>query len=409
MKIVHISNNDIGGAGIAAVRLHLALLERGIESYLLTSQKHTQRIPRHFQVDPTGYFLKKTAIKLGLMKDKIKEHALKHLANRPEGFEHFSFPFSETDLANHPLVRQAELVHLHWVSDDFLDFNSFFRKINKPVVWTLHDMNPFTGGCHHSDDCKGYIGNCSHCPQLKNTIDENYAAEMLKLKIDSLSLKKDSMQIIAPSLWLMKCSVNSKLFNGIDHHSIPNLADTKSFYPKDKDACRKKLNLPLDKKIILFIAKDSDNPRKGIHYLEDAVRQLNQDYLVCSVGKTELSFPGGINFNYIESSSTLNEIYNAADVFVLPSLAENLPNTIIEALLCGVPVAAFNIGGIPELINDKNGRLADYKSAKSLAESIKTILSNSDYFRKDEIAAEAKLRFDADVIVKSHLQIYESN
>ncbi|MCX6276122.1 MAG: glycosyltransferase [Bacteroidetes bacterium] len=408
MKIVHLSNNDIGGAGIATVRLHKALLASGVASTLLTKQKHSEDIPRHFQYDARNSFIKRAFVKIGLQKDELKENALSHLAGRPAGHEHFSFPFSELDLATHHAVKDADLIHLHWVSDGFLDFPSFFGKINKPVVWTLHDMNPFTGGCHHADDCSRYKENCIACPQLKNTIDENYASEMQRLKMNTLSEAGIKMQIISPSRWLMNCSAESKIFGGMEHHAIPNLADVSSFFSKDKDECRKKLGIPPDKKIILFVAKDSDNPRKGIQYLEAAMEKMSAEYVVCSVGKTKNAFPGAINFDYVNDVAKLNEIYNAADVFVLPSLAENFPNTICEALLCGTPVVAFDTGGIPELISLINGRLAEYKNASSLREQIKYVLSNPGEFRKEEIAVDAQQRFDPEKIVKAHMKVYES-
>lgn len=408
MKIVHLSNNDIGGAGIAAVRLHKALLANGVASTLLTKQKHSNDIPEHFQFDDGVSFIKRAAVKIGVIQDKLKTDALLHLAGRPAGYEHFSFPFSELDLATHHAVRDADLIHLHWVSDGFLDFPSFFGKINKPVVWTLHDMNPFTGGCHHSDNCDGYKLNCMACPQLKNTIDENYAAEILRLKMKTLSEAGIKMKIISPSRWLMNCSLQSKLFSTLEHHAIPNIADVRSFFSKDKNECRKKLGIPPDKKIILFVAKDSDNPRKGIQYLEAAMEKLSAEYLVCSVGKTGNAFPGSINFDYVNELEKLNRIYNAADVFVLPSLAENFPNTICEALLCGTPVVAFDTGGIPELINEKNGRLAEYKNAQSLKDRLEYVLSNPGEFHKDEIADDARKRFDSAEIVKAHMKVYGS-
>src|SRR5205085_8448942 len=138
--------------------------------------------------------------------------------------------------------------------------------------------------------------------------------------------------IISPSKWLMECSMQSKVFAGLPHHQIPNICDTSSFYPLDKMECKRKLNLPLNKKIILFVAKDSDNPRKGIGYLVEAIKMMKQEIQVCTVGNTVTSIPGSISFDYISDKNKLNEIYNAADVFVLPSLAENFPNTVCEAL-----------------------------------------------------------------------------
>ncbi len=409
MKVAHLSNNDIGGAGIAAERLHRALLRQNIDSVFISKQKHNSKIPRHVQFNPIGHLMNRMGTKLGVTDDPLKELTQRHLANRPKGFEHFSFPFSNLDLTNHKQVKDSDIIHLHWVSDGFLDFSSFFNNVDKPVVWTLHDMNPFTGGCHHADDCLGYQSNCIGCPQLKNTIDENYSAEILKLKIESLKNSvSENLKIITPSKWLMKCSMQSKVFGGLTHFNIPNIPDVKSFFPMDKSAARNNLGLPTDKKILLFVAKDIDNPRKGIQFLQKAIEGMGEDVLICSVGKAEAVFPDSFNFEYVVNNVMLNEIYNAADVFVLPSLAENFPNTICEAILCGTPVAAFDIGGVPELINEKNGILAEYKNEDSLRQAIEGIVNNPASYIKEIIAAEAKERFDVDKIINAHIQVYES-
>ncbi len=409
MKIVHVSTSDKGGAGIAAVRLHTAILHAGIDSTLLTKLRFTDDIPFHFQFNPRQNFINRAFKKLGLSEDVNKSSAEKHLANRPKGYEYFSFPYSEMDLLQHDAIRNADIIHLHWVSDYFLDFPSFFKKINKPVVWTLHDMNPFTGGCHHADDCRGFMESCLECPQLKNTIDDSYAARVLAVKFNTLAEQPDlKMKIVTPSSWLMHESFHSVLFSRFQHKVIRNIIDVKKFTIQDKIKCRIKLKLPVDRKIIMFIANDIDNVRKGITYLKQAMERV--DAVLCGVGKnsSDVDFENFISVGYVSSEEQLAEIYNAADVFVLPSLAENFPNTICESLLCGTPVVAFDVGGIPELINENNGRTATLKNVNSLIAAIHEVLENPMEFNQEKIRYEALEKFNPEVVVKKHIDLYHS-
>ena len=410
MKVVHISTSDKGGAGIAAVRLHNALLNAGIESFLLTKLKSVNDIKNHFTLNPKSQLIFKLLDRIGITKKGSAAFARNHLANRPAGFEYFSYPYSVIDIANHPLVISADVIHLHWVSDQFLDFASFFKKINKPVVWTLHDMNPFTGGCHQSDDCMGFTHSCINCVQLKDTIDEAYADVILRYKQNALSkINPEKIIIIAPSQWLLNRSMQSLLFKPIQHKIIRNVIDGEKFILLDRIKSRIEFNLPLDKKIILFVANDIDNPRKGIVYLKQAM-EFFPHAIVCGIGKNSsaLDFKNFVDMGYITDANKLASLYNAVDVFVLPSLAENFPNTICESLLCGTPVVGFNIGGIPELINNNNGRLAVYKDLTSLVSSIEDIFNNPEKFSRIEIRNAALKMFDTSDVVKNHLEVYNS-
>lgn len=411
MKVVHVSTSDRGGAGIAAVRLHNGLLDDGAESSLLTRVKSDQNIRNHYQLNPEQNIFERILLKTGLKQNKFKQLAQKHLAKRANGYEYFSFPFSAIDIMKHESVKNSDIIHLHWVSDHFLDFESFFKNINKPVVWTLHDMNPFTGGCHHADDSEGFMTNCHLCPQLKGTIDEHFAEKILSLKKEALkNIYKRQLKIIAPSQWILNQSKRSALFSDYDHFQIPNIIASARFPMQDKTECRRALNLPLDKKIILFVANDVDNPRKGIKYLEQAINKFDNTVVVCGVGKNHsmLTFPNYINSGYVNDSSKLSKIYSAADLYVLPSLAENFPNTICESLISGTPVVAFDVGGITELIDDSNGRKARLKDIESLRQCISFVLENPSLFNRDNIHEKALEKFDTPKSIKQHLEIYHS-
>ena len=424
MKVVHLSTSDRGGAGIAASRLHLALLEMGIDSHFLTLHKFTSNIPKHskFEVGAGRTF---PFIKNGIAKIKrrlkyynfyatpLERLSQLHLKNRVLGLEHFSFPFSEYNIAEHPMVVDADIIHLHWVSDGFLDYENFFKNCKKKFVWTLHDMNPFTGGCHHSDGCLLFRNNCMPCFQLEGTIDDNFAGKMLELKVDSMQrIEEPFLKIVTPSKWLGNLSSTSKLFGKYFHSVIPNAIDSNKIQMISKEEARKKLGIESEKKIIFVNSHHIDNPRKGLSFLVDALNLLPPEkYLVIAAGHKMGSdlFSNLFYLGYIQSEEKLSLAFSAADVFVLPSLAENFPNTICESLLCGTPVVAFNTGGIPELINSGNGMVVSLRDSNELAAAIEKVTSKTwdrNLIRQNAIAVFGMSRVSSEYI-KVYNQLIE--
>ncbi len=421
MKVVHLSTSDLGGAGMACRRLHLSLLNAGIQSHLLTLYKFTTDVPYHSRYQASegagipflakGIDTVRKALKYsGILPPRYVRMANKHLKNRPVGFENFSFAVSPYHLQNHPLVRDADIVHLHWVSEGYLDFNSFFPGMKHKLVWTLHDMNPFTGGCHHSDECQKFQNDCALCPQLKNTVDENFGCVMLKDKIKSLkNIPNNQLHIVSPSRWLGNLSIKSRLFERFNHSVIPNPLDPKVFYPQEKSGIRNELGLPNDKKIILFISHHIDNQRKGLKNLLNALQTLNrEDVLVCSAGNElkEEELSGIRHLGYIRNEIEMAKVYSAADLFVLPSQAENLPNTICESLFCGTPVVAFDIGGIPELLVPSNGKLAEPGRTESLADAIQYVLDHPENYDRNEISKSINKLMADTVVADKYIRVY---
>lgn len=419
MKIVHISTSDRGGAGIAAVRLHLSLLEKNVDSHLLTLYQFGPTLPNHVtyankvvMIAPLGWlkdFIIKVKRKFRIYQPAHDRKGKKYLKGRGTGFENFSFPDGLTRLEHHPLVKSADIIHLHWVSEGMLDWLTFFSACQKPLIWTLHDMNPFTGGCHHADDCTLFQSNCSLCPQLKGTIDPGISHSIWNYKAMSVSgLKKSQLTITAPSHWLTQLSQKSKLFSNFKHITIANGVNHSVFHPVDVEELRKKYSWSQGKKVILFVAHHVNNIRKGIPFLLEAFQNMNHEEVVlCSVGNPseELSsIPGFYQLGYVQDESTMAALYSMADVFVLPSMAENFPNTIAEALCCGTPCVAFEVGGIPEQINSGNGVLVKEKNAVALRGAIEQVLNTN--FSREQIAADAKLRFGQSLIADAFISLY---
>jgi glycosyltransferase involved in cell wall biosynthesis len=420
MKVVHLSTSDSGGAGIAASRIHAGLLQEGVESSFVSLYKYRNDIPKAYSffdclsaIDKVAFQMNRVYYRLGIKKHPYFLQRDKYLADRPQGFELFSIPYSTYDVTRLNKVQDADIVHLHWVTEGFVDYASFFRKINKKIVWTLHDMNPFTGGCHHSDECVGFTGSCNHCPQLKGTFYDEFASDVLMMKSEALAkFSNESINIVSPSNWMMEKSKKSTLFNRFPHYRIVNPVDDTVFYPRNKKLSREMLGLPSEKKILLFIAKDVENIRKGVRYLVEAVSAIKEvnNLLVCSVGnlaENKFKNTDHINLGYVTDQNIMAMIYSAADIFVLPSLAENFPNTICEALQCGTPVVAFDIGGVPDLINFGNGILAAYRDKNELKSAIEKILLTPDNYSSTKISEDAKALLSLKDVTGEYINVYE--
>jgi glycosyltransferase involved in cell wall biosynthesis len=287
--------------------------------------------------------------------------------------------------------QEADVIHLHWINQGMLSLKGI-RKIlqsGKPVVWTMHDIWPATAVCHLTLGCRQFMNQCSRCRLLP---DGSKLAERVWRRKQWM-LADETICYVACSRWLESEAKASALLGDHKVTSIPNPIDIHIYNRCDKQAARQRLGLPADKKLILFVSQRVTNRNKGMDYLIEACRQLDiPDVGIVILGGhaeevvDELPFEN-YPLGYVNDEHRIVDVYNAADVFVLPSLSENLPNTIMEAMACGVPCVGFRVGGIPEEIDHKqNGYVADYRSAEDLARGIRWILTEADY---DELSRRA--------------------
>ena len=407
MKVLHVSTFDKGGAATAAVRLHRGLLTQGVDSAMLFLEQFKPEIPNSI---PFGEISKKDRLlrKIGL-KNNIFYLNQKKLTGR-SSTEDFSFPRTEFDITRHPRCRRADVIHFHWVSR-FLDYESFFRKNQKPLVWTLHDMNPFTGGCHYAGECPGFLDRCERCPVLKGAADEQAAEENLLIKAEALDTHRASVTIVSPSQWLMQASQQSTLFNQFSHRCIPYGLDTRVFMPRDKRAARDAFGLPHDKTVLLFVSDALGAHRKGFDLLAGALEHLpgRSNLVLCAVGEKmpDQSLPNVIYTGTIRDEISMSRAYSAADLFVIPSREDNFPNTVLEAMACGTPVLSFRRGGMLDVIQPGiNGILAEELSEKALAEALKQFLSRDNEFSVGKIRQFAVERYGQSVQAKHYQQLY---
>jgi len=384
-KIVHICTFASGGAGKAAYRLHDGLCRAGMDSTFLCLSKGL--------ADPTVKVIHGTATStepgyaevMGTICNRWHKITLDH-PQRPPGLEMFSDADSPVRLAELEEIKSADIIHLHWVAG-LVDYDELARAARgKKVVWTLHDMNPFTGGCHYAGDCLKYRTSCGACPQLGSTADNDLSRHIWGKK--RRGLHGLDITVVTPSRWLSSCAVQSAIFRDCRVVCIPYGVPTNVFQPYNRQEIRKVMSISLDAKVILFGAENLGNNRKGFAYLLEALRlyrtQGDREMVLVTFGHLDPSITIDSPYPVIPCGSIGDEqnlayIYSMADLLVIPSLEDNLPNTVLESMACGTPVVGFDIGGIPDMIeHGKTGYLAVAGDVNDLLAGIDQVLLNPD-------------------------------
>jgi len=402
----------MGGSARAAFRLHAGLLKEGIDSKMFVREKYLNDNNISLYKYPSG--LKK--IKYKILNDRIKSDFLKYKSSRPQGMETFSDDRNPLKTGFMEQLPEADIYHLHWISG-FVDLPSFFSCIKKPVVWTLHDMFPFTGGCHYNAGCEKYKTHCQQCPQLGSETRKDLSYQIWERKHKTFSGFKNRIIIRADSHWLADEARKSSLFKDFDIDTIHYGIETDEFIPRDKSACRKALNIPDNKRIIVFGAPGINNPRKGFLQLEKALQILFKDHtdlflLTFGAGTIpHLSIPY-LHLGQVNNNNLLSVFYNCGDVFVIPSLQEAFGQTALEAMSCGIPVAGFDTGGIPDMIeNSITGFLAETGNPQSLADAIHKILilNQKDYLLMSEKCRNKVINeYNLSLQAKDYIDIYNN-
>ncbi len=412
IKVFHINYSDsAGGAARAANRLHLALSNENIQSHMCVL--HSQELSENI-ISPKGYW-NKLKRKFARKREEAQNNAYP---------ERFPYHFSGTSPSNGLIIKllkkqNPDLIHLHWVNRGTLSIEEI-AALNKPIVWTMHDMWPFTGGCHYSNGCESYQTICQECPIL-NTNDKKNLASLTWQKKHNLWQNKN-IHFISPSKWLADCAQKSALLKNADLKIIPNAIDTNEFQPLLTESARKKWGIPLDKFTLLFGATAADKDlRKGYEALRQALSQLTQKEkfhaIVFGCEASQQNQIEGIATTFaghIHKNSELQELYASANVTILPSLAENLSNVILESMACGTPVIAFSIGGNADAIKPfHNGHLSDAITPLALKKAIEQFFEKAqDPHFNNTCRANARQTvldlFDAPKIAHQHIDFYKT-
>jgi glycosyltransferase involved in cell wall biosynthesis len=412
MRVLIVNTSEkTGGAAVAANRLMEALINNGVKAKMLVRDKQTDcltvvsagdgwRQRWHFLWERWRIFMAMHFSKTHLFEADIANVG--------------------TDITTLPEFKEADIIHLHWINQGFLSLSGIQKILSsgKPVVWTMHDIWPATAICHYARGCCRYQNKCESCPLLPRRSVSDLSAVVWRRKNEIL--RKYHISFVACSRWLEGEAKKSALLKGQRVTNIPNPINSHVFCPSDKQQAREALGLPLDKHVILFVSQRVTDKRKGLDYLVEAVNRMavqdsslkdNTAIAVLGGHSEEVAdllplpvFPLG----YVSDESKIVKVYNAADVFVLPSLEDNLPNTIMEAMACGVPCVGFNIGGIPEMIGHlKSGYVAKAADADDLARGIKWVLD----FKGEELSKEARRKvlnsYSQQSVAIKYIELYQ--
>lgn len=408
MIVLHVNNCDNkGGAAKACSRIVESINKSNIPAKLLVQNKYSDK---EYVKSISNNWVRKNFTFLRTIFDYSTI-----LFFTTFNIGRFSFPFIGKSIHKKQIVKDSDVINLHWINNGFLSLKSLKKlsKLNKPIVWTLHDSWAFTGGCHIPFDCKKYQTECFDCPQLKFHGKNDCSKRVFKKK-EKLYNKMPNLTIVTPSKWLAECARSSYLLKNKEINVIPNTLNTDFYRPINKNFIRKKLNLPLNKRFILFGAANKD-VNKGTTLLKEALSKVNSYYELIIIGRPseEQNFDSSRKtyyFSQITDDEKMVELYNVADVTVVPSLQENLSNMVMESLSCGTPVVAFNIGGMADMIDHMhNGYLAKPYDTDELAYGIEYILTNYDYYLVSDNSRKKVLEnFSEESISNKYINLYRT-
>jgi glycosyltransferase involved in cell wall biosynthesis len=391
MKVLMLNTYDeMAGAERAVRRLQQGLRAAGVDAGLLVQFKSGQDKDVLCPGFPSGRMLRRLKLYLGML-------PVRRYPSRPEN--NFTPALLPDRLPAQVAKLDPEIVHLHWLGAGFCRIETL-GKLTRPLVWTLHDSWPFTGGCHVPGDCRKYRERCGACPVLGSSREGDLSRWTWNRK--ARTWRDLNLTVVAPSRWLADCARSSSLFHETRVEVIPNGLDTGTFHPKSKDSSRNLLKLPRDKKIILFGAvRAITDPNKGFRLLQPALQSLGNgsaDLLALFFSAfdravvPDLGMPA-LSLGRIQDDDLLATIYSAADVFVVPSLQESFCQTATEALACGTPVVAFGATGLLDVVEHRNcGYLAQPYDSGDLARGIAWVLEDPDRHAQLSMRAVAKVR-----------------
>jgi glycosyltransferase involved in cell wall biosynthesis len=406
IRVVQVSTTDErGGAARAALRLHRELRASGVTSRMVVAQRFgaDPEVAEYNPFSPGPAVLGRAFFRLGRRLHRPS-------FNKVGGFFSSDWGVSGRHLASS--LPETDVVNLHWVSD-LLDYRSLpSLAARHPIVWTFHDMNAFTGGCHYSGLCERFVARCGSCPQLITaTQEDDMTRRVLERKREVLRrVPPERLTVVSPSAWLARETRRSALFGHFDVHVIPNGIDVQEFHPMPQTEARARLNLPAEARMVLFVAEQVVDRRKGLRLLLKAFQQLRSIPSLRLVtlgrgGREAIADDRVIHLGSLDDSERLRAAYSAADVFAMPSLQDNLPNTIIEAMACGTPVAGFAAGGVGEaVIHGESGLLARTGDYTALAGALREILEDRDLRAK--LSRNARERGKNEYAIERQAQRY---
>ena len=415
MRVVHVSSFDqLGGAARAAYRLHEGLRRIGVESRMFVADKLSR--------DDAVIRYEPPADPWSRVRREIRRQRLARSLNgyRPTSAATLrSFSDDRAVYQDDPWshLPECDVLHLHWVAG-FVDYEAFFAALpaGKSVVWTLHDMNPFTGGCHYDEGCGRFSAACGACPQLDSKDERDLSHQIWQRKRKAIGrASARRLHIVGDSEWLASEARRSSAFAGLPVTAIHYGLDVEAFAPRERLAARSVLGIPMDAQVVLFGADHIEIKRKGLAFLLEALTGLPDDaapFLV-TMGNGAPPVPERfphLHLGYVTGDRFLSIVYSAADVFVIPSLQEAFGQTALESMACGTPVVGFDAGGIREVVVDRvTGLLAPVRDSAALGQAVGRILSNASLRAKlgsngRKMAVE---QFSLEIQAKRYVELYQ--
>jgi glycosyltransferase involved in cell wall biosynthesis len=405
MKVLHIGYSDSGGAGKGMLNLHRALMQSGVDSHVLVAQKISfddavSCAPKNMNLGAYSKnrlvrFVQRVLRKMGWSRNILEKYSglIKQIPATNSCY--YTFPISYYDISQHPLVREADIIHLHWISD-FVDFPSFFRRVDQGIVWTLRDENPGLGGFHYESDRNEY-------GEYYKSIEDDF----LEIKRKSLSNCKN-LTLVAMSDVMEAFCAHNEILKSFPVKRIDNLVDLSLFNSIDTSSAKKSLGLNEDAFVVLFVSVSLGDPRKNLAVLYDAVSRVPFAVTLVCVGKNDYfkEIPENvICLNSVNSERLMSIVYSAADVFITPSVQESFGKTTIEALSCGTPVISSVAGIAPEVITPDNGILLNEITVDAVTRAI--LKAKTVYYDRQAIRGRVVDRFDPSRIVREYKELYE--
>ncbi len=407
MLSYHQSN---GGAAIACNRLVKALRDNGEEVHHLVqegSKKNGIELTTKNLCDKAFNFIRFVFERLYFLSFE-KNKSIRFLFN-PGLFG--------KNISQHPAIQSADIIHIHFTNFGFLSIKNIAQlcALGKPVIWTLHDMWAFTGGCHHSGACENYQLNCGNCTEfIKYSHPNDLSHQLWSKKIKAFQQK--NLSIITCSKWLQARAQKSSILKNQKIIALPNTLNSEQiFVPQHKNTAKQKLGLPENIPLLLFVAVRPNAPKKGFKQFIEAVQILENrtSFQIGIVGKIIDKAPFDQikqtihYFGHIHSSEQLAQIYQASDCYVTTSLEENLPNTIMEAMSCGTPCIGFEVGGIPEMITHQiNGYVAKSFDTHDFANGIQWVLEQDEQLGKNA-RNKVESEYSEKLVAQQHLNFYQ--
>lgn len=401
MKVLHINKSDlIGGAAIAAYRLHSGLLSCGVDSKLLVG-KSKQNNSLIDNIEHKSWISKRLyplAYRAGL--NDV------HLIDTYK-------------ISQHPFYKNADVLNFHNLHTGYFNYLALPKLTKqKPAVLTLHDMWSFTGHCAYSFDCNRWKQTCGQCPYPKTYPEISKDNTQLELTLKKWVYKHSNLHIVTLSNWLNQ-QVKESILKELPIYNIPNGIDSKTYYPVDSQTSRLELGIPVDKKVLMCSAISLDDPRKGndllIKILELLPVHIKQKIILLTMGGNagelaELTEIQSIQLGYVHDEHLKNLAYSAADLFVFPSRADNLPLVLQESLACGTPMIAFDVGGVSDIVRPGlTGYLAQPENIKDFSEGIERLLENDPHrnYLAKHCREIAMTEYTIQLQVDRYLKLYE--